>query len=86
MTVFKRAILFGISLLLVIVSLPYLMFKDLFVQVNQTQLIFNFVFGLIIATYNFLVIYREATTVHIIVDSESVKRKMKEQKGENNYV
>lgn len=86
MTIFKRTILFGISLLLVVISLPYLMFEDLFFQVNQTQILFNLVFGLIIATYNFLVIYRKATTVHIIVDSESVKRKIKEQKGEDHYV
>lgn len=87
MNLFQRFILLILGLALACGSLPYLIHEELhYSGASQSQIIWNITLGLGIALYNVLAIYKIATTVHVVIDSEIIRNKIEEKKGEDNYV
>lgn len=82
MTVFKRTILIVVSLILVLTSL-HVMNKDIYFHMNQKQIILNVVIGSIIAIYNFLIIYKRATTVYYVMESDGLQERRKKGESHN---
>lgn len=70
MSIFQRTILIIASLVLLFMSLPYLLFENIHTHISQTQIIWYVVLSSIIAIYNFFIIYKEATTIHVVLISE----------------
>lgn len=69
MSIFKRFVLLGTSLLVVFASLSAL---D---NMNKTHMLINITLGSIVALHNFLMIYKRATTTHVVLESEYIKNK-----------
>lgn len=84
MSLLQRFVLLGLGLFLASISLPYLI--DDHWQVNQSSLVINIILGSVVAFYNFLIIYKQATTVHVVIASENMSQKIQQKKGEDNYV
>lgn len=80
MSTFKRTVLFSASLALIILTLT---FMD---SANSTRFNFNLIVGSVVAIYNFLHIYKKATTTHVIIDSEAINKKIEELEREDKYV
>lgn len=86
MTVLKRSILLGLSLLLLFMSIPYVMFENIHTHISQTQIIFYIILSSVIALHNFFMIYKQATTIHVVVVSDKTRKRIETIKGDDQYV
>lgn len=85
MSTFQRAILFSLGLFLVIISTPQVFSRNIYSSVDQSMAVFSLIFGSIVALYNFLIIYKKATTIQVVVDSDTIRKSIRKQEGEDNY-
>ncbi len=54
-----------------------MLFKELSTYLNQTQVTLHVAIGIIVALYNFLLIYKRATT-YVVVDTDKLKEGVNE--------
>ena len=73
MNIFERSIMLWLSLLLILISLLSLMFIESYSLATQIQIVVSMVFGMLVGFYNFLVIYKRATTI-IVMDIKDMKK------------
>lgn len=79
MSVFKKTILIIAGLFLIFISIPYATH-----DISKEQAMLNIIFGSIIVIFNYVLIYRRATTVYYVIDCEKVIERI-EKKREGDH-
>lgn len=77
MTMFKRILLSVLCMILVSVSLPYVMFRDIYFFVDPIKIYLIILAGSSIAVYNLSLVFLEADRKHYVLNSKEFESKIK---------
>lgn len=86
MSMIKRFILFLMSLFLILTSLLHVIYGSFNPDISTMLIGLNIIVGSITAIYNLMIIYKKATTVHVVIESENIRNEVKNKKGCDEYV